>query len=99
MLYIKIRPHIKILITEKIFSVATPSLNKIHRKMRKLNHSGGHSKILTDADKNIRRGKFPCVHPEKINVKLAMDNAENSESENQNPEDLQDYKFCRDFVV
>ena len=62
--------------------------------MRKRNHSGGHSKIFRHADKNIRRGKFPCVLPEKIDVKLAVDNAENSERENQNPQDLQNYKTC-----
>ena len=60
--------------------------------MRKHNHSGGHSQIFSDADKKVRRGKFPCVLPEKINVELAMNNAENSERENKNPHNLQDYK-------
>lgn len=85
MLYIKIRSHIKILTTEKTFSSGAVWLNKIHRKMRKHNHSGGHSKIFCHADKNIRRGTFPCVHPKKINVKLAVNNAENSQRKNQNP--------------
>ena len=69
-------------------------LQKLHRKMRKRNHSGGHSQIFCHAHKNVRRGKFPCVLPEKIDVKLAVDNAENPERENQNPQDLQNYKTC-----
>lgn len=38
--------------------------------------------MFSDADKKVRCGKFPCVLPEKINVELTMDNAENSECEN-----------------
>ena len=72
-------------------------LQKPHRKMRKHNHSGGHPQIFRHADKNIRRGKFPCVLPEKIDVKLAVDNAENPERENQNPQNLKNDKLCRDF--
>ena len=78
--------------TFQVCRKAEKLLQKLHRKMRKRNHSGGHSKIFCNAHKNIRRGKFPCVLPEKIDVKLAVDNAENSERENQNPQDLQNYK-------
>lgn len=50
--------------------------------MRKYNHSGGHSQIFSDAYKNVRSGKFPCVLPEKIDIKLAMNYTEDSECEN-----------------
>lgn len=72
--------------------------------MRKHYHSGSHSKIFRNAHKNIRRGKFPCILPEKVNVKLTVDNAENSERENQNPQDLKHDTQCgisvvRSFVI
>ena len=67
--------------------------------MRKHNHSGGHSQIFCHAYKNVRSGKFPCVLPEKIDIKLAMNYAEDSECENKNPQNLKDCKTHGFFFV